>query len=143
MTVRPILLGAVAATAAVLMLANSGDHVATNPGVPAEPASVILTDTGSSTASLDSAPGSAHDYTHNTAPFTTWADWTIEWWSSGQFAIIVGYLVVGRPGGDGPGSGTVHMHGAGRHRLSIVSEKAYRVVVRSAGRGESALCGVR
>jgi len=114
------------------MLAASGGRIATHTGVPAEHASVVLTDTGSSTAPGDSAPGSAHDYTHTTAPFTTGADWTIEWSSSGQFAIIVGYLVVGRPSGDGPGSGTVHMHGAGRHRLAIVSEKAYRVVVRSA-----------
>jgi len=142
MTVGPILVGAVAATGAVMMLASACGHIASEIGLPAEPASVILTDTGSSTAPGDSARGSAHDYSHTTAPFTTGADWTIEWWSSGQFAIIDGYLVVGRPSGDGPGSGTVHMHGAGRHRLTIVSEKAYRVVVRPAGRAESALGAV-
>jgi len=130
MSVRPIFLGA--ATGTVLVLAASSGHIATNTGVLAESASVVLIDTGSSTAPGDSAPGSAHDYTHTTAPFTTGAHWTIEWTSSGQFAIIVGYQVVGQPSGDGPGSGTVPMHDAGQHRLSIVSEKAYRVVVRSA-----------
>jgi len=134
MSVGPILLGAAAATGTVLMLAASAGHITTKTGVPAEPASVVLTDTGPSTAPGDSAPGSAHDYTLITTPFTTGADWTIQWSSSGQFAIIAGYLVVGQPSGVGPGSGsgTVHMHGAGQHRLSIVSEKAYRVVVRSA-----------
>ena len=131
MSVRLILLGAAAATGAVLMLAASAGHIATNAGLPAKATTVVLTDAGPSTAPGDSLPGSAHDYTHITAPFTTGADWTIEWSSSGQFAIIVGYLVVGQVGG-GPGSGTVHMRGAGQHRLSIVSEKAYRVLVRSA-----------
>ena len=93
---------------------------------------VVLTDSGSSTAPSDSTVGSAHDYTHRTNTFSTGADWTITWSSSGLFAVSVDYLVVGQAGSGGPGSGTVHMYGSGQHHLSIVSEKAYSVVVRSA-----------
>src|SRR5215467_10231276 len=107
MTVGPSLLGAVAETGTAMILSCACEHIGTDVGVPAEAASSVLTDRGMSTAPGDSAPGSAHNYTHVTAPFTTGADWTIEWWSSGQFAIIDRYLVVGRPS-DGPRSGTVH-----------------------------------
>ena len=93
---------------------------------------VVLTDSGSSTAPSDSTFGSAHDYTHTSNTFSTGADWTITWSSPGLFVVSVDYLVVGQASSGGPGSGTVHMHGSGQHHLSIVSEKAYSVVVRSA-----------
>lgn len=93
---------------------------------------VVLRDSGPSTTPGRSAIRSAHSYFHTAGPFTTGLNWTITWSASGQFAIIVGYLVVGQPRQGGPGSGRVIMRGAGRHSLAILSERAYSVTVRSA-----------
>lgn len=120
---------ALAVLGAALIVASSCGADASHADARSGTQIVVLHDAGSSTAPGSSAVGSARSYFHTAGPFTTGMDWTITWSASGQFAIIAGYLAVGQPGQGGPGSGKVIMHGAGRHSLVILSERAYSVTV--------------